>query len=283
MHIRISTIAENAASWLGLLAEWGLSILVEADGTTILVDTARSMVAAHNAQIMGTNLTQIDKIMLSHGHEDHTGGLVELLKLRNLPDNPVEIIAHPDVWAPKYWRSPDRSRFDYIGIPYARRLAESLGAKFCLSEDPVWITDRIVTSGEVPMVTDYETIDDSACVKTDDGYTGDPLKDDQSLFIKSDRGLVVVSGCAHRGIINTIRRGQEITRTERIYAVVGGIHLVGATEQRLEQTIDEFRRLDIQRIGVSHCTGPVAAARLAHEFGDRFFFNLAGICTEFEV
>ena len=108
----------------------------------------------------------------------------------------MEVIAHLDVWAPKYWRSADRTRFDYVGIPYARRLAESLGAKFSLSKDPVWITDRIVTSGEVPMVTEYETIDDSACVKTEDGYTGDPLKDDQTLFIKSDQGLIVISGCA---------------------------------------------------------------------------------------
>ena len=97
---------------------------------------------------------RIDKIMFSHGHEDHTGGLVDLLKLRNLPDKPVQIIAHPDVWAPKYWRSADRTRFDYIGIPYARAgLLESLGARIstCLN-DPVWITDQDhVTSGEVPM------------------------------------------------------------------------------------------------------------------------------------
>lgn len=283
MQIRISTIAENSASWLKLLAEWGLSIFVEVDETTILVDTGRTMVAAHNAKIMGSNLKKIDKIIFSHGHGDHTGGLVDLLKLRNLPDNPVEVIAHPDVWAPKYWRSADGSTFEKIGIPYERKLAESLGAKFVLSDQPVWITDRIVTSGEVPMVTDFESIDENACIKTEDGFSADPLNDDQTLFIKTDKGLIVISGCAHRGIINTIIRGQELTGTERIYAVIGGIHLVRASKHRIEQTMQEFKRLDIKKIGVSHCTGPVASAQLAHEFGERFFFNLAGTCTEFDV
>jgi len=283
MHVRISTIAENSVSWLRLLGEWGLSILVEVDDTTVLMDTGCSTVAAHNARIMGSDLTKIDKIVFSHGHEDHTGGLLDILKLRDMSDTPVEVIAHPSAWDKKYWKSPDGTEFSEIGIPYTREQAESLGARFRLSKDPVWITDRIVTSGEVPMVTDYETIDDNACVKTDAGYTDDPLNDDQTLFIKSDKGLIVISGCAHRGIINTIRRGKALTETDKVYAVIGGIHLFGASEERLEKTIDEFRALDIQRIGVSHCTGQIASARLFNEFGDRFFFNSAGICTEFDV
>ncbi len=283
MHIRISTIAENSASWLKLLAEWGLSILVEVDNTTILMDTGYSMVAAHNAKIMEEDLSKIDKIVFSHGHQDHTGGLLELLKLRDLKNKPVEIIAHPDVWAPKVWRSPDGTRFDEIGIPYTREQAENLGATFHLSKEPVWITDRIVTSGEVPMVTDFEAIDYNACVKTTDGVSDDPLNDDQTLYIKSNKGLIVISGCAHRGIVNTIIRGKELTKSDKVYAVIGGIHLFGADEERLQKTIDEFRRLDIHHIGVSHCTGQVASARLFIEFGDKFFFNMAGTCTEFDV
>jgi 7,8-dihydropterin-6-yl-methyl-4-(beta-D-ribofuranosyl)aminobenzene 5'-phosphate synthase len=276
MNIRISTIAENSVSWLGFLAEWGLSILVEADDTSILLDTGMSIVAAHNALVMDIDLRQIDTIVFSHGHEDHTGGLVNLLKIRKTP---VEVIAHPDVWAEKYWHASDEGRYDYIGIPYPRELAESLGASFRLSKEPVWIAEKIVTSGEIPMITDYETIDTSACVKTDTGFSPDPLRDDLSLFIKSDKGLVVVAGCAHRGIINTLTHAQELTGCEDIYSVVGGIHLFGASDERLQRTIEEFRRLNVQKIGVSHCTGPSAGALLAQEFGDRFFFNFAGTCT----
>lgn len=283
MHIRISTLAENSASWLKLLAEWGLSMLIEVDDTTILMDTGYSMVAAHNARIMGEDLSKIDKIVFSHGHEDHTGGLLELLRLRNLVNKPVEIIAHPDVWKAKLWRSSDGTRFDEIGIPYSREQAENLGADFCLSEEPVWITDHIVTSGEVPMVTDFEAIDYNACVKTAEGVSNDPLNDDLTLFITSDKGLIVISGCAHRGIINTIIRGKELTGSEKVYAVIGGIHLFGADEERLRKTIAEFRRLDIQHIGVSHCTGHIASARLYNEFNDKFFFNMAGTSREFDI
>ena len=283
MHIRLSTLAENTAIWLGLLAEWGLSILVETDDATILVDTGRSMVAAHNARIMGVKIKGIDKILFSHGHEDHTGGLVDLLKLDDMSEKPVPVIAHPDVWAPKFWRSENGSRYRYVGIPFARKLAESLGVSFHLTPEPVWITDRIVTSGEIPMLTDYEKIDAGACIQTDDGFDDDPLKDDQSLFIKSDKGLIIVSGCAHRGIVNTITHAQQLTGCDDVYAIVGGIHLFSASERRVRLTLEEIKRLDVQRIGVSHCTGAGASAFLAQELGDRFFFNQAGTITEFDV
>jgi 7,8-dihydropterin-6-yl-methyl-4-(beta-D-ribofuranosyl)aminobenzene 5'-phosphate synthase len=280
MRIRITTIAENSASWLGFLAEWGISVLVEADDTSVLLDTGRSIVAAHNALLMDIDFQKIDTIVFSHGHEDHTGGLVNILKLRKTP---IEIIAHPDVWAEKYWKASDKDRYNYIGIPYARELAESLGASFRLSEEPVWITEKIVTSGEIPMITDYETIDTSACVKTDTGFSQDPLRDDLSLFIKSDKGLIIVAGCAHRGIINTMLHAQKLTGCEDIYSIIGGIHLFGASDERLKRTIEEFKRFNVQKIGVSHCTGPYAGGVLSQKFVDRFFFNQAGTCTVFNV
>ena len=152
-----------------------------------------------------------------------------------------------------------------------------------MTPEPVWITDRIVTSGEIPMLTDFEEIDANACVETDDGYAHDPLRDDQSLFINSDKGLIIVAGCAHRGIVNTIRRAQELTGCDDVYAIVGGIHLFGASERRVRLTLEEIKRLDVQRIGVSHCTGPSASAFLAQALGGRFFFNHAGTVSEFDV
>ena len=97
-----------------------------------------------------------------------------------------------------------------------------------------------------------------------------------ALIIDADFGLVVILGCAHRGIINTIRHAQKLTGKEPVYAVIGGTHLFGASEERLEKTIADLKEMGIQRLGVSHCTGFAASARLAQEFGDIFFLNNAG-------
>ena len=120
----------------------------------------------------------------------------------------------------------------------------------------MWITDRIVTSGEIPMLTDYEKIDAGACIQTEDGYDADPLKDDQSLFIASDKGLIIVCGCAHRGIVNTVNHARKLTGCNAVYAIVGGIHLFSASDRRVRLTLEEVKHLNVQRIGVSHCTRP---------------------------
>jgi len=104
----------------------------------------------------------------------------------------------------------------------------------------------------------------------------DPLADDLALIIDTDFGLVVILGCAHRGIINTLRHTQNLTGKELVYAAIGGTHLFRASEERLEKTIADLKEIGIQRLGVSHCTGFRASARLAQEFEDIFFMNNAG-------
>ena len=272
MSVRITTLSENTAGSLNLLAEWGLSILVEADGGKILVDTGLSFSAAYNAVALRINLSRIDKILLSHGHVDHTGGLLHIL---SMVKGKVEVIAHPDIWAPKYVRRPEREG-TYIGVPFAREAAEALGASFNLARDSVWINENIVTSGEIPMLTDYEKIDPTLYVKENEEFKPDPLWDDQAIFLRSEKGLIIILGCAHRGTINTIRYAQMLTGVEPVYAVIGGTHLISASPQRLDATITELSSLGVQRLGVSHCTGLPVSALLAQTFGSTFFFNNAG-------
>jgi len=161
-------------------------------------------------------------------------------------------------------------------VPFPMESAESAGASFKLTNEPVWISENIVTSGEIPMITEYETIDPILYIKEKDEFKPDPLWDDQALFIKSEKGLVVILGCAHRGIINTIKHAQKLTGVESVYAVIGGTHLLGASSQRLDLTIAELLSSGIQRLGVSHCTGLPVSAILAQTFGEAFFFNNAG-------
>jgi len=271
MEVKITTLSENTANY-GFLAEWGLSILVEVDGLRILMDTGLSFSAVHNAQLMGIDLATVDRIVLSHGHADHTGGLREVLKIRG----DVDVIAHPDIWAAKYVRRDDEAKEQYCGIPFSREELESRGARFNLAKEPIHIAEHVMTTGEIPMLSGYEELENNLFVKEGDKLKPDKLADDLALVIDTDFGLVVILGCAHRGIVNTLRHAQNLTGKELVYAAIGGTHLFRASDERIERTIADLRETGIQRLGVSHCTGFHASARLAQEFEDAFFLNNAG-------
>ena len=271
MEIKITTLAENTAE-MGYLAEWGLSMLVEADGKKVLFDTGMGVAAMHNARLFGIDLSTVDKIVISHGHHDHTGGLREVLQAMR---KQVEIIAHPDIWAAKYGRY-GKDPEHYAGLPFRRELLEALGAHFNLTAEPVGITDRFLTIGEIPMLTDYEEIDSGLFEKKNGKMLPDELRDDLAMVIDADYGLVVILGCAHRGIINTLKQAQKVTGKELIYAAIGGTHLFSAPKERWQKTAADLKEMGVQYLGASHCTGFRAAAFLAQEFGDRFFTNNSG-------
>jgi 7,8-dihydropterin-6-yl-methyl-4-(beta-D-ribofuranosyl)aminobenzene 5'-phosphate synthase len=270
MEIKITTLSENTANTV-YLAEWGLSMLVEADGLKVLFDTGSGIAAVHNAQLMGVDLSAVDRIVLSHGHYDHTGGLFEVLRIAGQK----EVIAHPDVWGRKYGRmegGPER----YVGIPFAREGLEAMAAPFNLSTKPVKLSDHIMTTGEIPMLNDYESIETYLLIKEGEELKQDSLNDDLALIIDAEFGLVVILGCGHHGIVNTLRHAQKLTGKELIYAAIGGTHLVHASKERLEKTAAALKEMGVQYLGVSHCTGFASSAYLAREFGDRFFLNNAG-------
>jgi len=272
MGLQITTLSDDTAGLNGLMAERGLSILVESEEMNILFDTGQSLSASHNADLMGINLKLVDKIVLSHGHFDHTGGLKQIL-LR--AGKEMDIIAHPDIWAAKYGRRQGQEA-QYIGIPFHRQTLESLGARFHLSRKPVRLTDSIMTTGEIPMTTEYETIEPRLVVKEGDRFKPDKFLDDQALIITSGAGLVVILGCAHHGIINTLYHARKLTGVEAIYAVFGGCHLINATEERIWLTIAALKELGVSKLGFGHCTGLVASSIMAREFGESFLFNVAG-------
>ena len=272
MSIKLTTLCENTAGESGFFAEWGLSILVETEETTILFDTGRSSILLANADKMGVDLKKIDKIVLSHGHQDHTGGLRAVVKrVGNM-----EIVAHPAIWEKKYTKRPHEKKKAFAGIPFAREELEALGGSFTLTSQPFTLSDRMITTGEVAMTTEYEFVERNLLLKKGNKFTQDSLADDLSIVVKTDEGLVIILGCAHRGAINTIRHARKITGEQRVYAVVGGTHLYPASEERVERTIGELMELDVQKVGFSHCNGFHASMRVAQALGDRFFLNNAG-------
>jgi 7,8-dihydropterin-6-yl-methyl-4-(beta-D-ribofuranosyl)aminobenzene 5'-phosphate synthase len=271
MEIKIATLSENSANQ-DYLAEWGLSMYIEVDGQKVLFDTGKGIAAIHNARLMGIDLKQVDRIVLSHGHHDHTGGLREVLKMIG---REVEVIAHPDIWASKYGRRGENP-VHFAGVHFRRELLENLGARFCLTREPVRLTANLLTTGEIPMISDYEEIDSGLFDKKSGEMLPDELNDDLAMVVDTEYGLVVILGCAHHGIINTLRHAQKLTGKELIYAAIGGTHLLNASEERLKKTAAELQEMGVQYLGVSHCTGFEASAYLAREFGERFFLNNAG-------
>ncbi len=281
MTVRITTLCENTSGAIGFTGEWGLSILVEAGGEKVLLDTGFAGAVVKNADLAAINLKTVDKIVISHGHVDHTGGLRPLLTRMG---KRVNIYAHPDIWGKKYVQVTQpggEKRYRYAGVPYCREDLEGMGAVFVYGKEPVWLNECIVTTGEVPMEVSFESVDDNMFLRTSEGFVPDPMLDDQALVVKSGKGLVVLLGCAHRGTINTIMQARRITGEDRVYAVMGGTHLLRAGEEQLGQTIAALREIGVEKLGVSHCTGLPAAVALAREFGENFFFNNAGSVVEF--
>jgi 7,8-dihydropterin-6-yl-methyl-4-(beta-D-ribofuranosyl)aminobenzene 5'-phosphate synthase len=273
MECRITTLAENTAGSPRTFAEWGFGALIEADGKNILMDTGLGHAITHNAEVLDVDLRKIDLIVLSHGHADHTGGLQRVLRSIR---REVPVIGAPELWDQKY-STRGTTTPKYIGIPYQRAELESLGARFNLSKEPIKLSKNVMTTGEVPVVTDFEKVGgDTLLVKVDGDYQLDQFPDDRALIVTTELGLVVILGCAHRCLINTLYHAQNLTGIKRIHTVVGGCHLMDASEERIMKTIAALKDLDVQNVGVSHCTGLKAGAMMAGELGSRFFFNTAG-------
>ena len=277
-------MSENTALIKGsnLIAEWGLSFLLKTEKITILFDTGRNISVCFNAQLLGIDLNEIDKIVLSHSHSDHTGGLRQILKRMN-KKNDIEIIAHPNIWSKRYNRYNNK-KDEYMGMPFQREELEKLGAYFNLTKKSIEITEGMITSGEIPLVTDFEKISSKntqRLIKENDKYYEDDILDDQAIFFKSEKGLIVITGCAHRGIINTIYHAQQLTGMKDIYAVIGGSHLIEAPQERIIQTIDALEKLNVKRVGLCHCTGFKALSSLINRLPEQFVSVTSGTVFRF--
>ena len=276
MKVRLTTLSENSTTGPDTIGEQGISILIEAGQRVFLLDTGQTVSATHNARALGIDLSRVEKIVLSHGHFDHTGGLPSVLRMVR---KEVEVVCHPDVWAAKHSVRKNASP-RFIGIPFRQAELESDGARFTVTAEPLALADSITSFGEVPMTNEFETIDPHLRVKDGDVFRPDSLLDDRGVVVETSDGLVVVLGCSHRGLINSLEYAQELTGVRRISLVVGGSHLVGSSEERVWQTVAALKKLNVDRLGLCHCTSLPAAAIMAREFGDAFFFNSVGTRVE---
>lgn len=280
---KITVLCENTAMGpMGIIGEHGFSALIEKDEETILFDTGQGMSLANNAQILQVDLSKVYTIVLSHGHYDHTGGLPAALH----PPRGVEIIAHPDIFAPKYAQigSEQEDNPIFVGLKYRREfLEDTFKAHFHFLNQFQEIKPRIYYSGEVPRKTDFEYPDTRLKIKKQGQLVLDPLYDDISLLIETDSGPVVLLGCAHSGVINVLNHFSEKTGYSKFHAAIGGTHLgfMDGPGEQLNKSIQALDAYDLDLIAVSHCTGQEGAAICYNHFKERFAFASAGWSKSF--
>ncbi len=261
-----------------LLAEHGFSCLIQVfsgrSKHTFLMDAGvSSSCLMHNADLLGVDLNTIDGVVLSHGHPDHFGGLIDVVKTRE----GISLYCHPDAFLERRMNNPAAGP---RGMPTLDE--ESLkkhGVRIHTSRGMVLLaSDCIGLTGEVERRTPFENGIPMLAAKIDGDWIIDPLLDDQGLVVNvQGKGLVIICGCAHAGIVNTVFHAQRVTGIDTVHAVLGGFHLTGPYFAPIIQpTIDEMKRINPDYIVPMHCTGWSAMTRFEQEMPDKFILNTVG-------
>ncbi len=276
-RVQATVLVDNFVRKSGLLAEHGWACWVETPACRVLFDAGQGEALLHNAQELGISLETTDAIVLSHGHYDHTGALSAVLDLAPA----ARVFAHPGAFDAKYSGKPGKPA-RYIGMPGDRlNLPGRIGDRLVPTTTPVEIAAGIQVTGEVPRANDLEDTGgpfylDEACGRPD------PLVDDQALVIRTGGGVVVVLGCAHAGVINTLRHVEKLTGSAPVRAVLGGMHLSAASRERIEWTIAELRRREVGQVVAAHCTGANAFALLRGSLSERCVLSEVGLSLTWE-
>ena len=277
-RFKITVLCDNVVTVpVGVVGEHGFACHIESPDGRYLFDTGQGQGLVGNAAVLGTPLSSLDAVCLSHGHFDHTGGLPAVLQ----HNGPTPIYAHPDLFSPHFVRTDTHTRF--VGLPFRRSFLEANGATFHLGREMREIAPGIFLTGQIPRKAGslMEAEKEMMVPDSNGAYQPDPLHDDLSLILDSAKGLIIVCGCAHAGIDNILEYVANQTGGRRIHALIGGTHLGFLRERQWEKALTIIERYEIERIGVSHCTGPLAAAWLYQRLPGRFFF--AGVGTRLTI
>jgi 7,8-dihydropterin-6-yl-methyl-4-(beta-D-ribofuranosyl)aminobenzene 5'-phosphate synthase len=285
-----------------LVAEHGFSALITIPGSehgnnnSFLFDTGVSENGViHNADIFGVNFGKIDGIVLSYGHFDHFAGLVNIMKRisssREMGTNKIDVFTHPDAFLRRWEIFPDGKRAKSPVLD--EQQLQQLGARIHKNTGVTYLPSResplLVITGEISRETSFEkgfpyqyTEDPS----NEKNLIPDPLiKDDQALVVNIlDKGLVILTGCGHAGIINTINYAKKITGIDRIHAIIGGFHLPadgGIYEAAIEPTLKEFQKAQPDYLIPCHCTGWKATNRIIETMPEKFIQSSVGTTFQF--
>jgi len=272
--LKITVLAEDSVLYESpYLGQHGVSFLLEGisgeNKNSILVDVGQNSEALlGNMQKIGISPAVIDAIILTHCHYDHTQGVARIL--REVGKNDTRVIAHSAIFRPHFLLEPS---FRYAGIMPgdSKPEIEKAGGCLYLSREPFTVMPGITTTGEVKRRTDFEKAPIGLKTIKNDIVVDDPMPDDISVVASiKGRGLVIITGCSHAGIINITRQAIDLTDCHKIEGIIGGLHLIEATDKVIEKTVDELSRLKVTWISAGHCTGFKAQVELHTTFGEGF-------------
>lgn len=260
--IDIVCVVDNNAAGRGLLAEHGLSMWITLDSSHVLFDTGQGLALPINIRQLRVPLERADAIVLSHGHYDHTGGLEHALA--EAPD--ARVYCHPEALSLKYsMRSGARAR--YIGMADGTRAALTARPRLSVPcTAPTEVISGLIATGPIPRQVDFES-GNGHFFRDAHATAIDPLTDDQALFCDTAEGVVVLLGCTHAGIINTLTYIDQLTGGRPIAAIIGGMHLHEATPERVRLTVRALNEMGVKYVAPAHCTGWDACVELSHAFG----------------
>jgi len=275
--VKVTVVVENTAGGDGTIPEHGICFWIDTGSTLVIFDTGQGGALLNNARILEIPLEQAESVALSHGHYDHTGGLKTVMHLSRNP----KVYAHPATFQPKF-ACNEHGQSRSIGMPpMSEKSVRELAGDVIFTTRPTQIADSLFVTGEIPRVTEFE--DPGGPFFLDEGCTkSDPFLDDQALFFESSRGTVVLLGCAHAGVINTILYIQQLMEGKPIHAVMGGMHLLSASRGRMDSTIEYLSRINPDLLGPAHCTGSEATSELWEVFSQKCFPCPVGTSIEFD-
>jgi len=263
-----------------LLAEHGLCLLLKAQSgdrsRLVLLDAGYSpMATPRNLEQLGEDLSEVSALVISHGHEDHVGAAVSLLERLRQPT----LVLHPEAFhVPRYWGADDGTLYQ-VPVLLEREEMTRRGVQIVESRGPTLLGDGLfLVTGEIPRESSFEHGLPGSVKRVDGELVPDPVVDDQAIVVDvRGHGLVVISGCAHAGIVNSVRYARTLTEMRPVYAVLGGFHLSGEPfRAAIEPTIAALRDEAPSRVVPMHCTGVDAISRMRTVFGDLFSVSAVG-------